>query len=540
MQLTLAVIALLAGILGLAFGFFSRRAARGTGAPPPISPAFAILWIAAAAIVLFLPALPANPPFSPGLQLGWGILIGAVLGIIAVARSAGNREEDGMAHAVEMLSLAAVGPALLLIVFRGYPNEALMGLALGAVLAAFGAGALLRPVLATREGGGLTFVPGVELFALAITVIVAGTRLAIEHFPRVPIDLTADRWAAFSHMEVNGGYWAFPALAVAASALVMALIPRDMGEKARRWLPLGIGAAGAAAVVILAAILGTKLLPALAWKPLLYGLVAFGLIGAGLIRGGQARPLGLAFGAVVFTLAVMIIAFRTPLHGYGEALVLLTALPIVATQYLAAKRNPLASSLTTGALTVGLLLVLFRVFLERTHGSWTLDFQQHYNLVAALLGASATFGLLAFVGWTVDRLQADPDRRRPILLAARAALLALFIIAAPPALAVLWGTEAVSAFLAGLIVGQAAWMLLAAWTVGRERAAALAATPQIPFILLALVSVQLTGPVFGLELTTAVKLIIAVAITVLLMAWVAADSLLRGPAPVAPAETAER
>lgn len=545
MQLTLAVITLIASVLGLLFGFLSRRAARGPGKPAIISPALVGLWAALAAVVLFLLALPTGQPFSPGLRLGWGILIGALLGIIAVARS-GHRDEDDMARAVEMLSLSAFGPALILIAFRGYPNEVLMGFALGAVLAAFGAGALLRPLLAGEEAGSPGSAPGTELFALSTASIVAGTRLAIDHFFRIPVDLSVNRWAGFSHTEVAGGYWAFPALAVATAALVMALIPRDVNEKAQRWLPLGIGAAGALAVVVLTGIMGAKLLPELHWQPLLYGLIAFGLISAGLIRQGQtggkdARPLGLAFGAVIFTLAVLIIVFRGKMHGYGEALVLLVGLPIMAAHYLAAKRDPLAASLGTGALTVGLLMVLFRVFLERMADPWALTFQQQYNLVAALLGASATFGLLAFTGRTMERLQDDPHRRRFSLLASRAALLAIFIGIVPPALAILWGEQAVSAFLAGLIVSQAAWMLLAAWTVGTERAAALAAIPQIPFILAALVAVQLTGPVFGLELTNAVKLVIAVTITVILMIWVAVDGMLRGKAPAAPAaETADR
>jgi|GEM_PF-1891407 len=546
MQLILAVITLVIGILGLLFGILSRRGAQDTAALPPISPALVMLWAALAAIVLFLLALPYARPFSPGLQLGWGILSGALLGIIAVVRSAGNRAEDGMAHSIELLSLAAIGPALLLIAFRGYPNEALMGLALGAATAAFGAGALLRPAPAARGGGGQAVVRGAELFALASVVIVAGTRLAIDHFPRnMPLDFTANRWAAFSPAETAGGYWAFPALAAATAALVMALIPRDASEKARRWLPLGIGLAGALAVVLLAAILGAKLLPELTWRPLLYGLIAFGLIAAGLIyqevkeNETPSRPLGLAFGAVIFTMAVLTIAFRGDLHGYGETLVLLVALPIAATQYLSAKRAPLAGSLIAGALTAGLLLALIRVSLERADSSWTLDFQQHYDLVAILLGASATFGLLAFAGRTMERLQAGGERVSPIVPASRAVLLLVFIFIAPLALAVLWGMEAVTAFLAGLIVSQAAWMMLAAWTVGRERISALAAAPHLSFILAALVAAQLTGPIFILGLTNAVKLIVAITITVVLMIWVAADGLLRGRAPAAPAAAGE-
>jgi len=72
--------------------------------------------------------------------------------------------------------------------------------------------------------------------------------------------------------------------------------------------------------------------------------------------------------------------------------------------------------------------------------------------VAALLGASATFGLLAFTGRTMEWLRGDPHRGRFSLLATRAVLLAFFIGIVPPALAILWGEQAMGAFLFGLRV----------------------------------------------------------------------------------------
>lgn len=541
MQMILAVIALIASVLGLLFGILSRRKARPAGVSMPVTPALVILWAALAALLLFLLALPSASPFAPGMQLGWGIFIGMALGSIAVARST-EREEDGLAHAVELLALAAFGPALILLVFRGYPTVLLMGLAIGAVLTAFGAGTLLRPLFVARgtdDSGSDT--QGPEVFALATTIIVAGTRLAIGHFPRhIPFDVLANRLAPFSHLEVNGGYWAVPALAVATAALVMAIIPRDVSERAKRWMPLSLGLAGGLTVTILAYVLGTKLLTELSWQPALLGLVAFGLITFGFTRQGEnGRPLALAFGATLFTIAVLIIAFRGELHGYGEALVLLAALPVIATTLLAHPRQPLACGLDAGALTVGILLVLFRVFQESMPKTWTLDFQQHYNLIAVLLGAAATFGLLAFTGRTVERLLAIPGRNPRALLFSRAGLLAFFTGVTPLALAALWGMQAVGAFLGGLIVGTSSWMLLAAWTVNRERAAILAAPPSMPFILAALVAAQIAPSLFGLELTNAVKLTIAVVITVLLMAWVVADSLLHGATPAAPETPAE-
>ena len=43
-----------------------------------------------------------------------------------------------------------------------------------------------------------------------------------------------------------------------------------------------------------------------------------------------------------------------------------------------------------------LLLTLNRVFLERVGRSWALDFQQHYDYLAVVLGIGACFALMAF------------------------------------------------------------------------------------------------------------------------------------------------
>lgn len=168
----------------------------------------------------------------------------------------------------------------------------------------------------------------------------------------------------------------------------------------------------------------------------------------------------------------------------------------------------MAASLTTGAFTIGLLLVLFRVYLEQNTGrAFILDFQQQYDLIGALLGAGGAFGLLAFTSRTVERgaAAARPGR----LLARRMVLLTAFVAAVPLAVGLLWGVKAVGALLAGLVVGQMAWMLLSAWTVGRERVVALAASPSLAFVLAALVAIIATPALVALEPVRGVKLVIA-------------------------------
>jgi len=524
MQTVLAGVAVAAAALGLVYANLAPQEGRGgsrlqalVGAGLSSLWPFCALWIA----VLFLLTTPTAAPFSRGLTLGWGFLIGAVLGLYALYEAYGSfRGPDWHARAVGLFSAAALGPAAILLVFRGYPTEALTGCALGAVLlAAIGAGILRPSYVASppdrREARAA--YRGLEVFALLSVTVAAGARLGLDHFARL------------APGAVEGGYWAFPALAMAATALMLILLA---GEVSIKWLEdTDLTWQAGLFVVALTGLLQGRVLPGLGWELPLYGVLGLVVVLYALSSAGKAdeeRPVVLAFGAVLLALAVATLAFKS-LHGYGEALALLAAAPVAAVAYLRAERarEPLAESLTFGAATLCLLLALYRVFLETAGRGWAMDFQSHYDYLCVLLGVGACFGLLAFASQGVESVRRARAHGKSgiALLMARTTLLGVVIAAVPVVLTAVWGVKAIGGFLTGLVIGEATWMLLAAWVVGEERQKVLAAAPHVYFLAAALLATQFAPQVLALELTRAHKIALVAVITVVAVGWILADAL---------------
>ena len=514
MEMTLAWIAVGACVLGLIYSSFwpqsvSRRDRLRSLVHPPFDSIFIFLvvWV----IVLFVATLPTEHPWAPGLTLGWGFLIGAVLALrAAYEASGGNDGPDWAPRAVGLLCTAALGPAAILLIFHGYPTEALIGCALGSVFVAIVASGILRPLYAAApdaERPSLSIYRGLEIHALATVAIVAGARLAMDHFPRATPDAPA------------GGYWAFPPLAVAVGALAIILLSGLGAGRLRRWGILAASGLGAVAITVLTAALQVHALPRLTWVLPLSGAVVFGFVIALFTYAEDSssdetsaagfRPVALAFGAILLALALVALAF-THLHGFGEALALLPALPLVAAAYLASA-----------------LLVLYRLFLDTVGHGWELDFQRHYDYFAVILGVGGCFGLLGFVSSSMDRAATARAGGKLGLgdAFARLTLLGVLITVLPLVLAAVWGVKAVGAFLAGLAIGQAAWMLLSAWVVGADRVKALASAPYLYFIAAALIALQFTPPLLALELSRSAKIVIVAIITVIALLWIISETL---------------
>lgn len=510
MQTVIAAIAAGASVLGVLYANLPHRGirwgARGQAiAAAGLLPAFIVATIAG--LALFLLCLPTVRPFAPGLTLGWGVLIGTVLGLLALVESAQTLAQDGwVARSAGLLSLACLGPAATLLLFHGYPTDALLGCALGAVMVA---------AISLGVRGDRPAIDGMLVFALATATLVGASRIGIAHFPRS------------SPEAVAGGYWALPMLLVMAGTLAVVLIPNGWRERWQASQAIAFGLVASAVAVAVAVVLQWKVLPGLVWTLPLYGLLTFAfLLWAGKREEGAGRPTAFASAAGFLILAIAAAGFIR-LGGYGESLILATALPLIAMAFLGRPRanEPLTEALGIGGATVLALLVLSRVLQEQVGPEWALDFQTQYNLFALLLGSSAGFAFLAFARQPLEQLTSTPDRRAGILawLIVRTLLLAIFIAGIPLAVTVLWGVKAVSALLAGLLIGNLLWMVLAAWTTGTERAMAIAAAPQVLSLAAALFTVQFAPLLLGWQAHRPQKLVLVGVLAVCVVLWVITD-----------------
>lgn len=490
MQTLLSAVATAACALGIVYAFLSQR-----GSPREATsvwfPRF-LTYAALLSIVLFLMTVPSESPFSPGMTLGWGFLAGAaasLLGFVAF----GNGRSAEHAATIGALSLGALGPAVMLLAFPGYPTEALIGCALGATLpAVLCAGLMLGR---EQERVGCTFL---EWLALAAVISAAGAWLGMEHFPRLVPGSAA------------GGYWAVPALTVAAGALGLAL-SGGLDDQRSTLLP-GL-LAGVVAILVVAA-LQWRMLPELHWSVPVFGVVAIGLIRSALAS-DDARPVALAAGSVLVALALTALAFRT-LQGYGQALALAAALPLVAVTK-PHEASPMLRPLLLGAFVVAILLMLYRVFLEGAGRGYELDFQQTYNILALILGLGAAFAVLLLAGNT-EGSTAHADVEPATGAFVRAAGMGFVAAVAPVLVAAVLGLRAEGAFLVGLILAETVWMLMAAWSTGADRKAALSAVPHALLAVGFLSAVQFTPLMLSFSWTRAARasLVAVVGVVVLL------------------------
>ncbi|MGC9319749.1 MAG: hypothetical protein ACP5KN_17080, partial [Armatimonadota bacterium] len=493
MAMILAVVSLVVAALGLVYSnvqvFVARRAHYDEGPGPPLS---LVLWYAALAIAGVVATVPSRAPFAPGMGLGSGLLLGAVAGVYAAIEAGRSWASGGwLARAIGLISAAAAGPALVLILFAESPAAPLTGFALSAVLAALLWRLCLSPMAAHRypDHADSPAVLGLEIFALVAVAGTLGARLGLEHF---------------GGSDAAEAYWPLPVLLIAGAGLG-AMIPstlaaadgqRDVGPRE-------------ALIALVATLLPVLVVLVLSWKlfgqwsPLLVVLTgAAGMAVAAWLAAesgaDEGRPALEAFALGLVALAMIVVAFKV-LHGYGETLALAGGVAPLAVIGCAAARNRrgLTAPLLAGTFTIVVVLAAYRMVLESTGGHQALDLEEHYTYFGLIVGALAVFGLLAHGAGSrrAAAQAADPiDALRRMM--ARAPLPMLGVALLPAAMLAVWGQGAMQGLLVGLVVGELAWMLLAAWSTGRDRVACLAAAPHAALVGAALVALQM-GPIVG-------------------------------------------
>jgi hypothetical protein len=465
---------------------------------PPAAPSVvpALVVGALGVLIVFVLTLPASPPFSVGMRLGLGVLIGGVIGLQALWWT--PRLAPGEPYVAIYASASAVAAlSLTLLLFAGNPGAALLGCALGFGLAA-GVGRVMV--------GGETTAP-LELAAVLGGALAAGSVLALARFGS----------------PGQRGWWAYP-MALAASWLLGqaiaagAVSPSDLPTRRPAASTAIVAGAAAAAVLLLGWLLASRLEPPL---PVL-GLLIVGLVTgflaawiAVVTTGEGAQPAAAARGAALAALLVlflMAVAFRA-LHGFGAAVALIAAAGLAVS--MVARGRSIALS---AALALGVNFLLLRLFLERSDTLLgEVETSTHYTLLGMALGA-----LLPIL---YASLHSRPG-------AVRAVALGLLTAASPPIVLALWGQDAGVGLLAGLVIAPAVAAVAAPF--GPERWAAPA---PLMALGMALILVQFSGSLLLLyDLPRAAKMGLAGAVALVAVLWILGASLAAARPPRAAEE----
>jgi hypothetical protein len=480
------------------------------------SPLF-LLAGAAAALLLFLLTLPSRPPFAPGGRLGVGVLIGAVSAALVAW---GLRRREGAAAPLGIagvLGAALVPAALVMLIYRGDPWDALMGILLGQGVL------LLFPEASVRAGEEGAAAGRIGLFLGASATAVAGVLLAISRYEDFH---TPERLALGTKL-----WWSAPLLvlaAVVAGALVAALVVRTPAQRALVGLLVG---------AVLLALFGARfprywplMLPPAAGYVTGALLVAL----AATVESDRRRALSALLGALL-VLILLIAAYRLQ-AGLGIALAALgfagaaVALP-GGDGAAEASSSPQPGAAFLAGLQLLALGALFRVFYAAQDlESTSIYLTAHYVLIGLVAGCLMPIGLglLARATARDDDGQASGGSAPGSLYQSDPWLTPLAqgiaTVALPLAMLLLWGLKAAAGVVLGLVVGQAFLLLLLLLEGDRPSSPsgrAAVAAPVAPVLLVAVIAIQLLPPLapFTEELTRVQRGAALLALVALVPLW---------------------
>ena len=435
----------------------------------------------------------------PGLSLAWGWLIGGVAGAIAIIIS--NRLNWAIQNApirikrlasLSILFYGLLATSLVYILFPHEPVNALIGFAIGAIMAAILQGGLLSSTNAAVR---------VEDWAIFSITLAAAIVFSVMHFE----DAQYKNW------------WSIPIL-LATSVLLASYVSIELTtnsslrDKPGRSYPIG---------VLISAIIVAGLTALYSWKIVgtmqLLGVVAVGLvIGAAIgwlaasIQTPESRTQASAL-CVVLLVALPTASFKL-WGGLGVALGLLAAwtvlVPVLCEQG-SEQALGLVRHLLRLALCLGLAMLLYRLFTVQYAGELRrIGLQTHYTFIGALLGIVLPF---VIVDWATTL-------RGPASTIFRLLFTGIVAAAAPLAVFLLWQTTAVLGFVFGLTAALAFTML----SRRSER------DDIFPIGLLAigaqLVAIQFIAPLMEADMVRLTRVYVLVGLLIATIAWICATT----------------
>ncbi|MEW6192224.1 MAG: hypothetical protein AB1507_02540 [Bacillota bacterium] len=374
---------------------------------------FALTWI--------------KSPYLPGVNTGYGILIGGLLGAVAgitAARVSGKTPWGAVLAAAAPPSLALLGGGLILLLFGA---ESLP------VLGGFLAGALLAAVLFRLALPGAA---GMDLWALTAATVGATLMLSAFRFD-----------AATDFL-----WWRAPLMVLAAAVVAQA----TGAAAAREGKGFGLPALIASCITLgLVAVFAWRVFPD--WALLQVAVAGAGTFTlAAWLAAGRTVSTQAAAIAALLVVAYAAAGFRL-LGGFGVGIGLLAAWPLLMSltaPLLRAGPEPGEGAGATRALScaffVGCGVLLYRLFLELYAGELPgLDLYPHYTFVALVFGAVFPVVLLSLFPSPAPALRPLAGRLTG------GVLLWVLAVSTPLVLLIIWGFKAALGFLAGSVAAGA-------------------------------------------------------------------------------------
>jgi hypothetical protein len=489
-ETSLTWVAAAIGAIGIIAGFALARTRERT--ENDRSACIIGLLTVVAAVLVFLLTRPIELPFSPGQRLGYGVLIGGILGALAgvgsVRLSPAERWRRATGSAA-LGSLAVFGTALILLLFGDYPQPALAGFMIGAVVA----GVLFRLGLPSSSAN-------VEFWTVTAVTLAATVTLAVFRYDTAP----------------NRFWWRAPLMILCAVIIGQFASVASARDERKFGVPALITSA---VTLLLAAVFAWRMFPDWALlKVVLDGIVTFALV-AWLTATAPYSTKAAAVSAAA-VLALCTLAFRF-FGGFGIGIAILAGWAVVLPSLSAIRpadeeQSPNPTRALVFATFIGLGALMFRLFLENYSKELRgLDLRSHYTFISLALGAMFPFVLLSFFPILPNK--------GPALRSVSAAVAGLFCAAAPLALVMIWGMKPALAFVMGSIVSEIFVLFLYLGAISMKdtalhESAVLALTAQVS-------AVVLSGLVLPLIETPRVTRIIVLCIAVFVgLIWSAFSS----------------
>ena len=304
-----------------------------------------------ATIVFWAISMNRELPYSPGQSLGYGFLIGGISGIIASTLSYRHNRNTADTNSQPYLSMAFLSLfciSLVYLIFHGYPQEALIGYSIAAVMTA---------IISNRNSS--IAMELVELWAIISVVFAVSILFAVYHFDKDSLRL----------------WWSMPILMGLSGSL--AVYTAGFVKPIKKYITTGI------IIILLSLVYSLRVVHDMLLFKIVCGSVLYSWIVILLnAKSTNNSNTSVNIFSLILTTAAISSAFAL-WGGFGLAVALISILFIFISQY--ENRDFIQYIHQPLSLIVGVLL--FKLFLETYSGQiGSSSFKIHYTLMSAIMG----------------------------------------------------------------------------------------------------------------------------------------------------------